>query len=228
MGRAIRATAQNREAAQLMGVRVGRGLCAGAGAVRRPRRDLRHHGELAVRRCSPNMGGDPMLKAFIICVVAGLGNVYGAVVAALAARPARGDHPICARRALQLRHPAAAGHRRADLAALRPVRSPAGGAAMSAAAAAISSSAWSCSPLAVARAAADPARATSSPRRPCSSSGRSSSRNGTWCSASAASSRWRRWRCSPVGAYATAMLGYYLQVPHVAGHAAGRPGRPCS
>jgi len=32
----------------------------------------------------PNMGGDPMLKAFIICVVAGLGNVYGAVIAAIA------------------------------------------------------------------------------------------------------------------------------------------------
>ena len=30
------------------------------------------------------MGGDPMLKAFIICVVAGLGNVYGAVTAAIA------------------------------------------------------------------------------------------------------------------------------------------------
>jgi len=29
------------------------------------------------------MGGDPMLKAFIVCVVAGLGNVYGAVVAAI-------------------------------------------------------------------------------------------------------------------------------------------------
>jgi branched-subunit amino acid ABC-type transport system permease component len=31
----------------------------------------------------PNMGGDPMLKAFVICVVAGLGNVYGAVLAAI-------------------------------------------------------------------------------------------------------------------------------------------------
>ena len=31
----------------------------------------------------PNMGGDPMLKAFVICVVAGLGNVYGAVAAAI-------------------------------------------------------------------------------------------------------------------------------------------------
>lgn len=33
---------------------------------------------------SPTMGGDPMLKAFIVCVVAGLGNTYGAVAAALA------------------------------------------------------------------------------------------------------------------------------------------------
>ena len=32
---------------------------------------------------SPTMGGDPMLKAFIICVVAGLGNTYGAVAAAV-------------------------------------------------------------------------------------------------------------------------------------------------
>ena len=31
----------------------------------------------------PNMGGDPMLKAFVICVVAGLGNVYGAVASAI-------------------------------------------------------------------------------------------------------------------------------------------------
>jgi branched-subunit amino acid ABC-type transport system permease component len=29
------------------------------------------------------MGADPMLKAFIICVVAGLGNVYGAVASAI-------------------------------------------------------------------------------------------------------------------------------------------------
>ena len=32
----------------------------------------------------PNMGGDPMLKAFVICVVAGLGNVYGAAGVAIA------------------------------------------------------------------------------------------------------------------------------------------------
>ena len=51
----------------------------------------------------PIMGGDPMLKAFIICVVAGLGNVYGAVVDCHRARPAGGLDPICAWRALQLR-----------------------------------------------------------------------------------------------------------------------------
>jgi branched-subunit amino acid ABC-type transport system permease component len=30
----------------------------------------------------PTMGADPMLKAFVICVVAGLGNVPGAAIAA--------------------------------------------------------------------------------------------------------------------------------------------------
>lgn len=82
-GRAIRATAQNREAARLMGVRVGRtyaqvlalsGALAAIGGIM----------VSSLATLSPTMGGDPMLKAFIICVVAGLGNVYGAVIAALA------------------------------------------------------------------------------------------------------------------------------------------------
>lgn len=30
------------------------------------------------------MGGDPLLKAFVICVVAGLGNVWGAGICAIA------------------------------------------------------------------------------------------------------------------------------------------------
>jgi branched-chain amino acid transport system permease protein len=83
LGRAIRATAQNREAAQLMGVRVGRiyalvlGLSGGLAAI---------SGIMVSSLYSllPNMGGDPMLKAFIICIVAGLGNVTGAVIAAIA------------------------------------------------------------------------------------------------------------------------------------------------
>jgi branched-subunit amino acid ABC-type transport system permease component len=82
MGRAIRATAQNREAAQLMGVAVGRvyiqvlaiagALASAAGVLISSQATL-----------SPSMGGDPMLKAFIICVVAGLGNVRGAATAAI-------------------------------------------------------------------------------------------------------------------------------------------------
>jgi branched-subunit amino acid ABC-type transport system permease component len=82
MGRAIRATAQNREAAQLMGVAIGGvyiqvlaiagALASAAGVLISSQATL-----------SPSMGGDPMLKAFIICVVAGLGNIRGAAAAAI-------------------------------------------------------------------------------------------------------------------------------------------------
>lgn len=81
MGRAIRATAQNRDAAQLMGVDVGRvfaqvmalaGVVAGVSGVMLS----------SLTTLSPTMGYDPMLKAFIICVIAGLGNVAGALYAA--------------------------------------------------------------------------------------------------------------------------------------------------
>jgi branched-subunit amino acid ABC-type transport system permease component len=82
MGRAIRATAQNRDAAQLMGIRIGKvyaqvlmisgALAAVSGIM-----------ISSLSGLLPNMGGDPMLKAFVICVVAGLGNVYGAVAAAI-------------------------------------------------------------------------------------------------------------------------------------------------
>lgn len=82
-GRAIRATAQGREAAQLMGVRIGSiyaqvlALSCALGGV---------SGVMisSLASLSPTMGGDPMLKAFIICVIAGLGNVYGAVLSAIA------------------------------------------------------------------------------------------------------------------------------------------------
>lgn len=81
MGRAIRATAQNREAAQLMGVPVRTvylqvlvlsGLLAGVCGVM----------VSSMTQLSPTLGADPMLKAFIMCVVAGLGNLPGAVAAA--------------------------------------------------------------------------------------------------------------------------------------------------
>ena len=83
MGRAIRATAQNREAAQLMGVPTRRvylqvlilsGALAGICGVL----------VSSITQLSPPLGGDPMLKAFIMCVVAGLGNLPGAVISAFA------------------------------------------------------------------------------------------------------------------------------------------------
>ncbi len=82
-GRAIRATAQNRDAAQLMGVRIGRvyaqvlalsGALAGLSGILLS----------SISGLLPTMGNDPMLKAFVICVVAGLGQVQGAAIAALA------------------------------------------------------------------------------------------------------------------------------------------------
>lgn len=81
-GLAIRATAQNRDAAQLMGIRIGRVyaqvlMLSGA---------LAAISGIMISSLSgllPTMGADPMLKAFVICVVAGLGNVPGAAIAAL-------------------------------------------------------------------------------------------------------------------------------------------------
>lgn len=81
MGRAIRATAQSREAAQLMGVPVGRvfaqvmglsGIVAAVSGVMIS----------SITTLAPTMGYDPMMKAFIVCVVGGLGHVPGAFIAA--------------------------------------------------------------------------------------------------------------------------------------------------
>jgi branched-chain amino acid transport system permease protein len=81
MGRAIRAVSQNHDAARLMGVPVqfvyaqvfviAGGLSAASGIMLS-----------TITTLAPTMGYDPMLKAFIICVVAGLGNVLGALYAA--------------------------------------------------------------------------------------------------------------------------------------------------
>lgn len=79
MGRAIRATAQNRDAARLMGVAVDRvylsvlmisgAVAGGCGLLLS-----------SMVQLSPSLGNDPMLKAFIMCVVAGLGTLPGAVL----------------------------------------------------------------------------------------------------------------------------------------------------
>lgn len=81
-GLAIRATAMNREAAMLMGVKADRvylqvlviaGLLAAAAGVMIS----------SLASLSPQMGLDPQVRAFVICVVAGLGSVPGAGFAAI-------------------------------------------------------------------------------------------------------------------------------------------------
>jgi branched-subunit amino acid ABC-type transport system permease component len=81
-GLAIRATAMNPDAAKLMGVRTERtylqvlaisGVLAAAGGILIS----------SLAGLSPAMGSDPLIRAFIICVVAGLGSVTGAGAAAI-------------------------------------------------------------------------------------------------------------------------------------------------
>lgn len=81
MGRAIRAVSQSREAAELMGVPVNlvyAQVLALAGALSAASGIMLS----TITTLAPTMGYDPMLKAFIICVIAGLGNVRGALYAA--------------------------------------------------------------------------------------------------------------------------------------------------
>ena len=82
-GRAIRATAQHRDAAQLLGVPVGKiylqvmvmaGIIAAISGVMLT---------ASVANLSPYVGTNPMLKAFFICAIAGLGNIPAAVGGAL-------------------------------------------------------------------------------------------------------------------------------------------------
>jgi branched-subunit amino acid ABC-type transport system permease component len=82
IGRAVRATAQNRDGARLVGVPVRRvyvlvlalasALAAVSGVMLSSVKDI-----------TPLMGGEPLLKAFIVIVLSGLGNVVGALYAAL-------------------------------------------------------------------------------------------------------------------------------------------------
>lgn len=83
LGLAIRAVAQNRPAAELMGIDLGRvrtmtffvsAAVAGlAGAMLG-----------ASSPIYPTVGFNPMLKAFIVLVVGGIGNLWGAIIGAFA------------------------------------------------------------------------------------------------------------------------------------------------
>lgn len=82
MGRAIRAVAQNKDAAQLMGISlpqvrlvtfaIGAGLGAMAGGLLG-----------ASFPVYPEMGTNPVLKAFVILVIGGIGNIWGAIAGGL-------------------------------------------------------------------------------------------------------------------------------------------------
>ena len=82
-GRAMRAIAQNREAALMVGIRprvvarnavvLAAGLCGLAGAAVAP-----------IQNVAPYMGQFMIFKAFALVIIGGLGNVPGAVVAAIA------------------------------------------------------------------------------------------------------------------------------------------------
>ena len=78
IGRSIRATAQDKEAATLMGVNserityitfgLGSSLVAAAGALLMP-----------IYYLFPDMGGDFTRRAFVICILGGLGSTVGAI-----------------------------------------------------------------------------------------------------------------------------------------------------
>lgn len=81
-GRAMRAIAQNREAALMVGIRprvvarnavvLAAGLCGLAGAALAP-----------IQPVTPSMGQFLIFKAFALVIIGGLGNIPGAIVAAL-------------------------------------------------------------------------------------------------------------------------------------------------
>ncbi|HUV03157.1 MAG TPA: branched-chain amino acid ABC transporter permease [Desulfobacteria bacterium] len=83
VGRAMRATSQNREAATLMGINVekvdmlsfalGSALAAAAGGL------WLISGQMA----DPYMGGIPAIKAFAVIIIGGIGSIPGAIVAGL-------------------------------------------------------------------------------------------------------------------------------------------------
>ena len=82
LGKAIRAVAEDKEAAALQGIRVtrisalsfgiGSGLAAAAGAIITP-----------IFIINPSMGGEVILKAFLVVILGGMGSIPGAMIGGL-------------------------------------------------------------------------------------------------------------------------------------------------
>jgi len=83
MGLAIRAIAQNREAAQLLGIGVER-IYIVTFAVSSILAGLAGIMLAGLFNISPSMGDDPLLRAFVVVVFGGLGSLPGTIVGAYA------------------------------------------------------------------------------------------------------------------------------------------------
>ena len=81
LGLALRACAQQNEAATIVGLPVYQ-LFAATMAIAGVLTAASGVMISSITQLSPLLGADPMLKAFIICVFAGLGNIGGTVIAA--------------------------------------------------------------------------------------------------------------------------------------------------
>jgi branched-chain amino acid transport system permease protein len=83
IGIAIRATRMNLEAAKLMGIRVARvyAITFGLGAALAGAAGSLMGTTYVI---TPGMGASYLFRAFTICIVGGLGNVYGALVGGIA------------------------------------------------------------------------------------------------------------------------------------------------
>ncbi|HLI11230.1 MAG TPA: branched-chain amino acid ABC transporter permease [Alphaproteobacteria bacterium] len=82
IGKAIRATAQNAEAAQTLGIDVNRiyTVAFGIGAALA---GMSGALLISIYPAYPTVGADPVLKSFAVVIIGGLGNVSGAIAAGL-------------------------------------------------------------------------------------------------------------------------------------------------
>lgn len=80
-GKAMRAVAQNREFAELMGIRSAR-IYAAAFAIAAVLAGIAGVMIGGIRFLTPGMGADPLLKAMIVVILGGLGSIPGTVVGA--------------------------------------------------------------------------------------------------------------------------------------------------
>ena len=232
MGRAIRATALNREAAQLMGVNVGRVFAQVMGLAGVRRRNLGRDAELD-HNARTDHGLRPHAQGVHHLRHRGARQRARRTHRRLRPRPFRVRGAIRRWRPLWFSGAVAAGHRRSHLASLRRVRAPRGAPRLM----------FEDRPQLAAgcRVRRDPDRVDDRDPapRPVALSDRGSSRfslfgrpwsrNGTWCSASGGIFSLAQMAIFAFGGFATGMMGLYLDISLWNRTAAcRRPARFCS